>query len=52
MLIHPDWKLPFTVHNDASNKQLGAVISEKNKPISLFSRLLVKPQRNYTTTEN
>ena len=37
--------------NDASDKQLGAVISHNNKPISLFSRRLSNPQRNYTTTK-
>ena len=51
LLIYPDWKLPFTVHTDASDKQLGAVISQNNKPITFFSRRLIKPHHNYTTTE-
>ena len=51
LLSYPDWKLTFTVHTDASDKQLGAVISQNKKPISFFSRRLSKPQRNYTTTE-
>ena len=51
LLSYPDWKLPFTVHTDTSNKQLGAVISQNNKKIAFFSRKLSKPQRNYTTTE-
>ena len=34
LITYPDCKLPFTVHNDASDKQLGAVISQNNKPIS------------------
>ena len=50
-LTYPDWNLPFCVHTDASDKQLGAVISQKEKPIAFFSRRLSKPQRNYTTTE-
>ena len=29
-------EIPFSVHKDASGKQLGAVISQNNKPISLF----------------
>ena len=50
-LTYPDWNLPFCVHTDASDKQLGAVISQNNKPIAFFSQRLTKPQRNYTTTE-
>ena len=51
LLSDPDWKLLFTVHNYAYDKQLGAAIIKKNKPIALFSRNLIKPRRNYTTTE-
>ena len=49
LLNYPDWTIPLTVHTDASDKQLGAVISQKNKPIALLSRRLIKPQSNYTT---
>ena len=48
---HPDWKLPFTVHTDAYDKQLDVVISQNNKPIAFFSRILSKPYRNYNTTD-
>ena len=51
LLSYPDWKLPFTVHTDASDKQLGYVASHNNKPIGFFSRRLSNPQLNYTTTE-
>ena len=51
LLSNPDWKLPFTVHTYASDKQLGAVVSQNNKPISFLSRKLRKPQRNYMTTK-
>ena len=51
LLSYPDWKLPFTVHTGAYNKQLCAVISKNNKPIAFFSIILNKPQRKYTTTE-
>ena len=27
LLSYPDWKIPFTVHTNASDKQVGAVIS-------------------------
>ena len=51
LLSYPDWKLPLTVHTDDYDKQLGAVISQNNRPIAFLSRKLGKPQRNYTTTE-
>ena len=35
-LSYPYWKLPFTVHSDASDKQLVAVISHNNKPNAFF----------------
>ena len=44
LLSYPDWKLTLTFHTDASDKQLGAVISQNNKPISFFSRIQIKPQ--------
>ena len=36
LLSYPYWKLPFKVPTDAYDKQLGAVIIQNNKPISLF----------------
>ena len=51
LLSYTDWKMPFTVHADSSNKQLGAVIIQNSKHIAFFSIRLSKPQRNYTTTE-
>ena len=51
LISYPDWKLTYTVHTDASVKQLGYFISQNNKPIDFFYRILSKPQRNNTTTE-
>ena len=51
LLSYTDWKIPFTVHTNTYDKQLGAFISQNNKPISFLSRRFSKPQRNYTTTE-
>jgi len=51
VMTYPDWNLPFDIYTDASDLQLGAVISQNNKPIAFFSRKLNKAQRNYTTTE-
>ena len=38
LISYPNWEKPFIVHTDASNKQIGAVISQDNKPIAFFSR--------------
>ena len=35
LLRYPYWTITFTVHMDASDKQLGAISSQNNKPISL-----------------
>ena len=51
MLNYPDWSKPFDIHTDASDHQLGAVISQERKPIAFFSRKLKSAQKNYTTTE-
>ena len=51
LLSYPDCKLPFTLHTDASDKQLGSFISQNNKPVSFFSRKLSNTQRNYNMTE-
>ena len=51
LLNYPDWKTPFTVHTDASDKNVDDVISQNNKPIAFFSIILSKSQRNYTTTK-
>ena len=51
LLTYPDWNKPFDIHTDASDFQLGAVISQEGKPIAFFSRKLNSAQKNYTTTE-
>ena len=51
MLAFPDFQSPFVIHTDASKTQLGAVISQQNKPIAFYSRKLNPAQVNYTTTE-
>ena len=52
LLSYPDFNLPFEIHTDASHTQLGAVISQNNKPIAFYSRKLQLAQRRYTTTEH
>jgi hypothetical protein len=51
MLAFPDFSKPFVIHTDASHTQLGAVISQNNKPIAFYSRKLNDAQTRYTTTE-
>ena len=41
-LTYPDWTTPFYIHTDAPDKQLGAAISQNNKPITF----LVKDYQN------
>ena len=51
LLTYPDFNKKFTIHTDASNLQLGAVISQHNKPIAFYRRRLNPAQRRYTTTK-
>jgi transposase InsO family protein len=51
LLAYPDFTKPFVIHTDASHTQLGAVISQDNKPIAFYSRKLNPAQTRYTTTE-
>ena len=48
---YPDFNAPFEIHTDASKLQLGAVVSQKGKPIAFYSRNMNSAQYNYTTTE-
>jgi hypothetical protein len=40
ILAYPDFTKPFDIYTDASTKQLGAVITQDNRPIAFFSRKL------------
>ena len=48
---YPDFNEEFVIHTDASHTQLGAVISQRGKPIAFYSRKLKPEQTRYTTTE-
>src|SRR5210317_352670 len=50
-LAYPDFTKPFIIHTDASDRQLGAVISQDKKPIAFYSHKLSPAQTRYTTTE-
>lgn len=51
MLAYPDFSQPFVIYTDASDRQLGAVITQNNRPLAFYGRKLNSAQRNYTTTE-
>ena len=45
LLSYPDFDLPFEIHTNASQTQLGVVISQNNKPIAFYSRKRQPAQR-------
>ncbi len=51
VLAYPDFSKPFEIYTDASSTQVGAVITQDNKPIAFFSRKLSKMQQKYSVTE-
>ena len=48
---YPEFNETFKMHTGASSFQLGAVISQKGKPIDLYSRKLTDNQQRCTVTE-
>jgi hypothetical protein len=46
VLAYPDFLKPFKIYTDASSIQLGAVITQDNRPIAFFSKKLSKTQQN------
>ena len=51
ILNYLDFNKFFDIHTDASDWQLGAVISQEGKPLAFYPRKLSSAQRNYTTTK-
>jgi transposase len=55
ILTCPDFSKTFSVHCDASNFGIGAMLTQEDngieKPIAYFSRSLSKQQQNYSITE-
>ncbi len=51
VLAYPDYSEVFEIYTDASSKQLGAVITQKNRPIAFFSQKLSAAQCKYSVTK-
>ena len=48
--VFPDCSIPFDVHTDASDFQLGAAMIQNGRPVA-HSKKLTPAQQNCTTTE-
>jgi hypothetical protein len=51
MLPSSDFYKPFHIYTDASDTQLGSVITQDDKPIAFYSRKLNSAQKRNTTGE-
>ena len=51
VLAYPDYLREFEIYTDTWSKQLGAVITQGNKPIAFFSRKLTETQQHYSVTK-
>ena len=50
-LACPDFLKEFEIYTDRSSHQIGAVITQDNRPLAFFSRKLTKCQKKYSVTE-
>jgi hypothetical protein len=50
-LAYQDYSKVFEIYTNASSNQLGAVITQENRPIAFFSWKLSTMQRKYSITK-
>jgi len=50
-LVQPDYNKKFTLTTDASDLAIGAVLSQKGKPITFISKTLTKAEQIYATNK-
>jgi hypothetical protein len=50
ILTYPQFDKPFVIHTDASDKQIGGVVMQDNKPLGFFSKKLTDTQHRYPVT--
>ncbi len=51
VFAYPDFSKPLEIYMDASSTQLGAMITQENRPIAFFSRKLSETQQKYSVME-
>jgi hypothetical protein len=51
VLAYRDYSMVFEIYTDTSSKQLGAVITQENRPIAFFIWKLSTMQRKYSVTK-
>ncbi len=50
-MAYDNYSKVFEIYTNASSKQLGAVITQENRPIAFFSQKLSTTQCKYSVTE-
>jgi hypothetical protein len=51
MLTYPEFDQPFVIYTDASELQIGGVVTQNDKPLGFFSKKLNDTQKWYPVTE-
>lgn len=51
MLHYPNCNQPFRIHTDASDYQMGAIISQNGRPVAFWSKKISTFQKKYPMTD-